>query len=202
VLSDALIPRLQKAGYQPAKRTPGRFIHKTNSVVFFLFVDDFGVKYTDKKDAEHLRDTLKQDYTITEDWEGSNYCGLDLDWNYEEGWADISMDGYVKRALQRFERPNPVKPQHAPSKWAEPTYGAKVQMADNEDTSLVTLGSPINSTIILPTQSPIHLQVQQQPHQQSNPYCNSILQQHQPKHQPKSNSHSTATHSCQPAGPE
>ena len=81
VASDFLIPRLVAEGYKPAKRTPGLFKHDSNSIVFCLCVDDFGVKYEDKKDALHLHDTLKKHYTITEDWEGSNYCGLDLEWN-------------------------------------------------------------------------------------------------------------------------
>jgi hypothetical protein len=45
------------------------------------------------------------------------------------------MTGYCKKGLQRFNHPNPSRPQHSPSKWTEPTYGAKVQMADEADTS-------------------------------------------------------------------
>ena len=135
VASDALIPRLQAAGYQPAKYTPGLFIHDENSIIFCLCVDDFGVQYTEKKDAEHLRDTLQKDYKITEDWEGTNYCGIDINWNYEEGWVDTDMTGYGQRGLTRFNHPKPSRPQHSPSKWTEPTYGAKVQMADGADTS-------------------------------------------------------------------
>ena len=60
------------------------------------------MKYESKADALHLRDTLAAHYTITEDWAGTNYCGLELKWNYEERWVEISMPGYVKKALQRF----------------------------------------------------------------------------------------------------
>ena len=111
VASDALLPRLKKAGYKPTGHTPGLFRHNNNSIVFCLTVDDFGVLYTNKTEAEHLRDTLQEHYTITEDWAGSNYCGLDIVWNYEgDRYADISMNGYVKKALQRFEHCPPVPP--------------------------------------------------------------------------------------------
>ena len=135
VASDALIPRLAAAGYTPTGKTPGLFRHKDNSITFCLVVDDFGVKYTDKEDALHLIATLKKDYTITEDWEGKNFCGIDLDWNYKEGWVDISMKGYVAKALQRFTHEAPKRKQHAPSKWSEPAYGAKIQYAEDKDTS-------------------------------------------------------------------
>ncbi|MEM7270235.1 MAG: hypothetical protein AAF401_13430, partial [Pseudomonadota bacterium] len=82
VASDALVPRLASAGYMACKRTPGLFKHKNNSIVFCLCVDDFGVKYTDKKDALHLAAALEKHYKFSCDWDGSNYCGLDLDWNY------------------------------------------------------------------------------------------------------------------------
>lgn len=45
------------------------------------------------------------------------------------------MKGYVARALQRFEHDKPARLQHAPSTWSEPTYGAKVQMAEPTDES-------------------------------------------------------------------
>ena len=103
--------------------------------MFALVVDDFGISYTSKKDALHLRDALKKHYPITEDWSGANFIGIDLEWNYKERYVDISMKGYVKKALQRFEHPPPKRPQHAPSKWVAPQYGATIQMATPEDDS-------------------------------------------------------------------
>ena len=135
VAYDALLPRLKAAGYEPTRITPGLFRHKHNTVTFCLCVDDFGVKYIKKEDAIHLRDTLKKDYKITEDWEGTNYCGLDLDWNYEKGYVDIFMKDYVRKALQRFEHSPPARKQHAPSSWTPPQYGQPQQMAPPEDTT-------------------------------------------------------------------
>jgi hypothetical protein len=45
------------------------------------------------------------------------------------------MPGYIERALQRFEHPQPAKPQHSPHKWQKPSYGAKVQYALEPDDS-------------------------------------------------------------------
>ena len=45
------------------------------------------------------------------------------------------MPGYVQKALQRFEHSKPNRPQHTPSKWTPPDYGAKVQHAPEEDTT-------------------------------------------------------------------
>ena len=36
---------------------------------------------------------LKQDYEITEDWTGSKYIKLTLDWDYENKGVHISMAG-------------------------------------------------------------------------------------------------------------
>ena len=44
-----------------------------------LVVDDFGVKYTRKRDVDHLLVVLKREFTaISEDWNGKLYCGITL----------------------------------------------------------------------------------------------------------------------------
>ena len=50
-------------------------------------------------------------YKTSIDWEGSLYCEITLDWNYEERYLDISMPGYVTKVLQRFQHDKPAKPQ-------------------------------------------------------------------------------------------
>lgn len=52
-------------------------------------MDDFGVKYFIKDDADHLLEYLKIHYAISTDWEGRNYIGLKADFNYNEGYVDI-----------------------------------------------------------------------------------------------------------------
>ena len=82
IASDALIPVLEKAGYVQSDTTPGLFKHTTQPVAFCLVVDDFGVKYVGKEHAKHLIQTLQDvNYKITTDWDGTNFCGMTLDWD-------------------------------------------------------------------------------------------------------------------------
>ena len=71
-------------GYFEVKHTPGLWTHITRPIQFTLAVDDFGVKYTRRKDAEHLLSVLEKEFTaVSTDWEGALYCGITLEWNYE-----------------------------------------------------------------------------------------------------------------------
>ena len=90
--------RLEKKGYHPIPGTTGLWKHTTQKITFALCVDNFGVKYFKKEDVEHLCDSLREYYKISTDWKGSDYCGLLLKWNYEQGYIDISMPGYVLKA--------------------------------------------------------------------------------------------------------
>ena len=64
---DKLVIHLEKGGCIPTGRTPGLFKHKTRPIYFCLVVDDFGVKYIDKADAQHLINHLAEAYTCTVD---------------------------------------------------------------------------------------------------------------------------------------
>ncbi len=65
-------------------------------------VNNFGVKYVSKDDMNHLITSIKKDYTLTKDWSGDLYCGMQLDWDYNKQTVDISMPGYVKKKLQEY----------------------------------------------------------------------------------------------------
>ena len=43
-------------------------------------------------------------YTMKEDWDASKYGGLALAWHYDAPtrYVEMSMPGYVERALKRF----------------------------------------------------------------------------------------------------
>lgn len=83
--------RLAPEGYFEVRNTPGLFKHITSPVAFSLVVDEFGVKYVGRQHADHLANALKKHYPISEEWEGNLYCGIALNWNYEEGWLDYGM---------------------------------------------------------------------------------------------------------------
>ena len=79
------------------KHTARLWNHISRPLQFTLVVEDFGVKYTRRKDAEHLLRILETEFTaVSTDWEGALYCGITLEWNYKEIWLDISMPGYIK----------------------------------------------------------------------------------------------------------
>ena len=54
IANDDLIEYLKEFGYYPSRKTPGLWLHKTRKISFTLVVDDLGVKYIDKADADHL----------------------------------------------------------------------------------------------------------------------------------------------------
>eukprot|EP00957_Ditylum_brightwellii_P098193 7481538-Ditylum_brightwellii.AAC.1 len=55
-----------------------------------------------------------------------------LTWNYEEGWVELSIPGYVRKALMKFQHPPPKRPQYAPYKHNLLQYGAKLQIVEVE----------------------------------------------------------------------
>jgi hypothetical protein len=79
--------------------------------------------------------TLNELYKVSEDWTGGRYCGVTLEWDYENRTCDTSMPGYIAHALQRFLHLPPTKPQHSLHAWQKPSYGDKVQYAPDHDTS-------------------------------------------------------------------
>ena len=91
IANERLTKHLQKHGYAPCPHTPALWRYDTLPIVFTLVVNNFGVKYTRKHNADHRINTLCALYTITVDQTGSLYCGLNLVWYYGRGHVDISM---------------------------------------------------------------------------------------------------------------
>jgi hypothetical protein len=125
-------------GYYPARHTPGLWLHKTRPISFTLIVDDFAVKYMGKQHAEHLRNALLWTYELTTDWTETVYSGMTLKWDYKHRTCDISMPGYVSNVLSKFQHDAPKYPQHTPSRYVTPVYGAKTQYATKDETPPLT----------------------------------------------------------------
>jgi hypothetical protein len=123
-----LVTRLAPHGYRPCTHTHGLWRHDTKPITFTLVVDDFGIKYLGKENAEHLLNALKEHYAVTEDWAGKLYCGISLDCNYDNRTVDLSIPGYIANALQKFQHKPPEGPQHAPYPARTPQYGATIQL--------------------------------------------------------------------------
>ena len=95
---------------------------------FALVVYDFLCSY-ENDDIEHLKAVLSEPYQITVDPQATKFCGMSLKWDYDNGHVDISMPGYVEKALHKFTHTKPARAQHAPSKWSVPNYGTAIQYA-------------------------------------------------------------------------
>ena len=104
-------------------------------MVFCLCVDNFGIKYFNKNDLNHLISTLSKYYKISTDYSGTNYCGLTMEWNYSAGYVDVSMPGYVQKVLTKFQHKIPPTPQHLPHKWHCPQFGTRIQLTSTPDKS-------------------------------------------------------------------
>jgi hypothetical protein len=136
ILADVLLAkRLAKHGYITVPHTHGLWTHKWRPIKFSLVVDDFGVMYVGREHAEHLKAALEENYEISNDWEGSLYCGIKLFWDYAARTVDLSMPGYIAAILHIFQHPYPARPQHAPYKMQPINYGAKVQFTTPADTT-------------------------------------------------------------------
>jgi hypothetical protein len=60
---------------------PGFWKHKTKSIQFVLVVDDFGIKYINKDDLDHLIQTLEKYYDVAVDLDGKEFVKIELDWD-------------------------------------------------------------------------------------------------------------------------
>jgi hypothetical protein len=76
-------------------------------------------------------------YELTTDWTATAtvYSGMTLKWDYENRTCDISMPGYVSNVLSKFQHDAPKHPQHTPSRYVTPVYGAKTHYATKDETA-------------------------------------------------------------------
>jgi len=134
ILANKLLrQRLRPAGYYEVAHTPSLWKHTTRHIQFTLTVDNFGVKYVGKDNADHLIAALRKHYEVEEDWKGSLYCGITLNWNYAQGHVDISMPGYVNKLLARFDHKPPARPQNSPHAAPPRLFGKEAQTPLDHD---------------------------------------------------------------------
>ena len=98
-------------------------------------VDDFGIKYRSKEDALYLLACLRKKYEIATDWKGERYIGIIFVWDYVNRWVDLSMPGYIEKALKRFCTPPYTCNQYSPHASLKPQYRASAQITEDPDIS-------------------------------------------------------------------
>jgi hypothetical protein len=138
IAHDDLVQHLAKYGYLKAKRTDGLFLHKTRDLSFTLVVDDFGIKYTNKDDVDHLIAAVRDKYPLKVDWDAKQYVGIHLQWDYARREVICSMDGYVEQALKELQHTVPKQIYKGPSKIERPDYGVKVQYVKHDTTATLS----------------------------------------------------------------
>ncbi len=106
IIAHQLLKKCLKVhGYHQSTITPGLWKHDTRPISFSLVFDDFKVKYVGEENAQHLLDTVRKYYKCLCNWEGEQYCGLTIKWDYKGQKVHILMPGYVRKALTRFQHP-------------------------------------------------------------------------------------------------
>ena len=99
---------LHPYSYTPCRLTAGLWKHDTKDITFTLVLDDFGIKYTNRKDAEHLIGVLKDNHpSVTVDWTGVLYCGIKLDWDYQQHQGTLSMSEYIPNPPYKVQHKQP-----------------------------------------------------------------------------------------------
>jgi hypothetical protein len=77
-----------------------------------LVADNFGIKYVGTEHAEHVKA-----------------------WDYQKKIFDLSIPGYIKAALHKFQHPEPTRPENVPHIWNPPVYGAKAKFVEAKEDS-------------------------------------------------------------------
>ena len=113
---------LAKHGYCQNKLVPCLYTHDTRNISFTLVVDDFGIKYHDRADVDHLLAALHELYHTTVDWTGSKYLGITLRFDNDKRTVALSMPDYIRKSLLRFA-PHLVHGAASPMIYTPPVYG-------------------------------------------------------------------------------
>ena len=66
-----LFQKLKLFSYEPMPQTPVLWIHTSRKTTFTLCIDDFGIQYFSKSNADHLIDAIQDTYDFSIDWKGT-----------------------------------------------------------------------------------------------------------------------------------
>ena len=164
IANELLKKHLSTHGYHQSKLVPRLWKHDWCPIWFTLVVDDLGVKFVSKELALHLKSVLKSYYLLSTDWTGNQYIGITLNWDYKNHKVQLSMPGYVAKALKQFQHKQPSDQQHAlkpikdgaKNQYTAPTSTAPLM--DKRGKSFIQqvcgkflfIGRAINSTLLSP----------------------------------------------------
>jgi hypothetical protein len=138
LLSNQLLrKRLAPHGYYECTHTPGLWKHESRPISFTLVVDDFGVKYINKEDAQHLNAVLRCTTLSPAIGKAVSIVVSPSNGITSTRRVYLSMPDMSKshptllHILQKYGR----RKHDAPTNTTSPQYGAKVQMTEPPDTT-------------------------------------------------------------------
>jgi hypothetical protein len=108
ILANKLLGELlPKFDYYKAVTTPGLWHHKWRPVMLALIVNDFAIQYVGDAHLDHLCQTLKKHYEVSEEIDSTLFAGLTLKWNYSpintKRSCRLSMAGYICNVCTRYK---------------------------------------------------------------------------------------------------
>ena len=128
-----LVLRLAAAGYHKSDLVPCLFTH-ADGTQFTLVVDDFGVKYTNKAQAQQLIDALTSaGYEVTAQWAPKKYLGVTVQVDRGRNEVVLSLPGYIQKMLKRYPQYGSSQAK-SPGVYIAPVYGQRTQYAEGDAT--------------------------------------------------------------------
>jgi hypothetical protein len=121
---------LRAGGFYTTPTTPCLYKHRTRTIIFTVWVDDFFVIYkrNDRTDVDYLMSVLSTKYEFKTDWTGSNYLGLHLEYDRSKRELTISLPGFIMRMLAELGITKGGHDPGSPIVYTAPRYHAGPQL--------------------------------------------------------------------------
>ena len=128
----SLVQHLEPHGCLPLNNTLVIWTHDSLPINFTLVINDFGVKYSGKEHALHIKSALEAKYKVTPDWDVKLYVRISIKWDYVKGTVQLSMSGYVRVSLHQFQQEKAKREKDSPYPWALPQFVKNNQIINNK----------------------------------------------------------------------
>ena len=102
-----------------------------------LVVNNFGIKYLNREDLDHLIQSLEKYYDVSVNLDGKEFAKIQFNWYNENRKVHLSMAPYLQKMLRQFNNIVPTKCQDSPYPYTEPKYGSKQQFAEYDTSAPV-----------------------------------------------------------------
>ena len=97
--------------------------HENKNTSFTICVGEFRIDHLSTDNSPYLVNTVTDHCRVTVYWEDELYFGLNLNWNYDKGYINVSMKDYVQQYLQKFKHKQTSTPHHVKHTLMSTIYG-------------------------------------------------------------------------------